>query len=72
MKKISRRAISVLLIAAAVIFGCVVYVLRYIDDGRSWALAFSSANAGSSGIKSDRNGVVLARFGGGTNLYADD
>ena len=47
MKKISRRAISVLLIAAAVIFGCVVYVLRYIDDGRSWALAFSSANSGS-------------------------
>lgn len=72
MKKISRRAISVLLIAAAVIFGCVVYVLRYIDDGRSWALAFSSANSGSSGLISDRNGVVLARFGGGTNLYADD
>lgn len=72
MKKISRRAISVLLIAAAVIFGCVVYVLRYIDDGRSWALAFSSANSGSSGLISDRNGVVLARFDGGTNLYADD
>ena len=66
MKKISRRAISVLLIAAAVIFGCVVYVLRYIDDGHSWALAFSSANSGSSGLISDRNGVVIASFGGAT------
>lgn len=35
-------------------------------------LGFSSANSGSSGLISDRNGVVLARFGGGTNLYADD
>lgn len=72
MKKLSKRAVCVLLIAAAVIFGCSVYILRYIDDGRAWALAFSSANSGSSGLISDRNGAVLARFGGGTNLYSED
>ena len=47
MKKISRRAVSVLLLAAMVICGMVVYVLRYVDDGRDWALYFSRSNSGS-------------------------
>ena len=41
MKKINRRAFSVLLIAAFVIIGMSVYVLRYIDHGQDWALYFS-------------------------------
>ena len=31
MKKITNRAVSVLLIAALIIVGMVVYVLRYVD-----------------------------------------
>ena len=37
MKKITNRAVSVLLIAALIIGGMVVYVLRYVDEGRGWA-----------------------------------
>ena len=62
MKKINRRAFSVLLIALAVIFGLGVYILRYIDHGQDWALYFSRANSGSTGELTDRNGVLLASF----------
>ena len=72
MKKITTRAVSVLLLAAAVIVGLTIYVLRYLDDGRSWALAFSRVNAGSYGSILDRNGVKLAYFDGSTSEYADD
>ena len=61
MKKITRRAFTVLLLAAAIIFGMTVFVLRYVDEGRDWALYFSRANAGAGGELRDRNGVVLAR-----------
>ena len=50
MKKITNRAVSVLLIAALIIGGMVVYVLRYVDEGRDWALYFARANAGSTGV----------------------
>ena len=62
MKKITRRAFTVLLLAAAIIFGMTVFVLRYVDEGRDWALYFSRANAGAGGELRDRNGVVLASF----------
>lgn len=72
MKKITRRAFSVVLIALMVIFGMAVYVLRYIDDGRSWALAFPRANSGASGSISDRNGTRLIYFDKDVNAYAED
>ena len=72
MRKITTRAVSVLLLAAAIVVGLTVYVLRYIDDGRSWALAFSRVNAGSYGSILDRNGVKLAYFDGERSEYADD
>ncbi len=72
MKKITNRAVSVLLIAALVIVGMTVYVLRYIDDGRSWALAFSRANSGVTGTITDRNGEILALFDETRNAYAED
>ena len=43
MKKITRRAFSVLLLAAMIIFGMTVYVLEYVDNSRDWALYFSRA-----------------------------
>ena len=72
MKKITRRAVSVLLLAALVIVGLTVYVLRYIDHGADWALYFNRLNSGSSGELLDRNGVVLASFSANENLYASD
>ena len=50
MKKISNRALSVLLIAAMVIFGMGVYILNYIDHGTEWALYFSRSNSDSKAI----------------------
>lgn len=72
MKKITNRAVSVLLLAALVIFGMVTYVLRYLDYGEEWALAFSRANQGSSGAIMDRNGVVLASFSASKNAFHED
>ena len=72
MKKITGRAVSVLLIAALVVFGMVMYLLRYIDEGEKWALYFSRANSGSSGVLIDRNGEMLAAFDATHNLYNAD
>ena len=72
LKKISNRAISVLLIAAMVIMGMGVYVMRYIDKGEQWALYFSQANSGSTGKLLDKNGIILASFSGIENLFSPD
>lgn len=72
MKRITNRAVSVLLIAALVICGMVVYVLRYVDHGQDWALYFSRANSGSTGQIYDRHGTSLAYFSGYENLFAAD
>ena len=40
MKKVTLRAYSTVLLALLVIVGLIVYVIRYIDDGASWALYF--------------------------------
>ncbi|MBQ6465046.1 MAG: penicillin-binding protein [Oscillospiraceae bacterium] len=72
MNKITNRAVSVLLIAALIIVGLTVYVLRYIDHGKSWAMSFSRANAGVTGTVTDRDGLVLAAFDETRNAYAEN
>lgn len=72
MKKITRRAVSVLLIAALVIVGMVYYTLRYIDNGQDWAMYFSRANSGSTGEVVDRYGNRLAYIDAHNQLYSDD
>ena len=72
MKKITRRAFSVLLLALAIIFGMTVFVLRYVDEGKTWALRFARANAGAGGELLDRNGVVLASFDATKNAFSPD
>lgn len=72
MNKISNRAVSVLLIALLIIAGLVVYVQRYIDHGRDWAAAFSTANSLSSGSLTDRDGRLLARYDSAGVHYSDD
>ncbi len=72
MKKITNRAVSVLLIAALVIVGMLVYLIRYVDEGEDWALYFSRLNTDSTGQILDRNGVRLAAFSPTENLFAED
>lgn len=72
MRKITNRALCVLLIAAGVIFGMIVYVLNYIDHGQDWALYFSRSNSGSTGMLLDRSGIVLASFGGADEFFSPD
>lgn len=72
MKKMSFRAGIVLLIAFAVIAGLWMYILRYIDHGADWAVAFTRANSGSTAVLYDRNGERLAAMTASLNLYAED
>ena len=72
MKKITRRAFSVLLIAALVIFGMGLYLSRYIEHGQDWAMYFSRANSGSSGALMDRNGITLAYFDATESSFSSD
>ncbi len=72
MKRISNRAVSVLVIAALVICGMAVYLIRYVDDGAKWAMYFSRLNSASSGELLDRNGTRLAYFNGFENTFAED
>ncbi len=72
MKKITNRAVSLLLIAALIIVGLVAYTLRYLDRGQDWALAFARQNSGSSGTVLDRSGLLLAAFGPDGTRYAED
>ena len=70
MKQITNR--SVLLLAAFVIAGTLLYVFRYVDHGQDWAAAYSRENAGASGALIDRNGVVLASYSPHESLFQED
>ncbi|MBQ6372455.1 MAG: penicillin-binding protein [Oscillospiraceae bacterium] len=72
MKKLTGRAISVLLILALVLFGTGIYTVRLFEKGNDWALYFSRLNSGSSGVLHDRNGVLLAEFSRSGSFYAED
>ena len=72
MKQITNRAVSVLLLAALVIVGTLLYVFRYLDHGQDWAAAYSRENAGASGALIDRNGVVLASYSPNESLFQED
>ena len=72
MKQITNRAVSVLLLAAFVIVGTLIYVFRFVDHGQDWASAYSRENAGASGALIDRNGVVLASYSPYESLFQED
>ena len=57
MKKVKRRAMAALLIAALLVVGLAVYLVRLADDGGAWASYFSGGTPGGTIL--DRNGVVL-------------
>ena len=72
MKKISRRSLSVLLIAALVLTGMFWFVREEYRHGRKWAMYFSMFNPEAEGELLDRNGVMLAAFGKEAHVYAKD
>ena len=72
MKRITGRAVSVLLLAVCLLLGAALFVLRYTSEGRDWALFYSRANAGAGGELTDRNGVVLASFDTVRSAFAED
>ena len=57
MKKVKRRATAALLIAALLVVGLAVYLVRLAADGGAWASYFSGGTPGGTIL--DRNGVVL-------------
>jgi peptidoglycan glycosyltransferase len=71
MKKVTRRAIAALLVAVLVIFGCCVYIYRYLKDGAFWAAYFGNENITSTSTITDRNGTVLATVSSGDIAFSD-
>ena len=75
MNKVKHRAMSALIIAALIIVGLGVYIVRYLENGAKWAtFAVGGYTSGvvSMGTITDRNGVVLANADGSSRTYAED
>ena len=77
MKKVKRRATFALLIAAALVLGLGIYVVRLAMDGSGWASFTANSSIYKDGVLNtgtvtDRNGTVLAHAGDGTYSYAED
>jgi len=66
-----------MIIAAGLVFGFVIFAIRYYADGKKWVMLQADQsvfNQGvlDKGVLTDRNGVVLAAAGNGTFSYAND
>ena len=77
MRKLERRAVICLLLAAVLILGTGVFAYRFFRYGREWATYYGNGNVYDEGIlKSgrvyDREDRLLAACGEGTIYYNDD
>lgn len=77
MKRVKQRANLILVLAALLVAGLLVFVVRLARDGESWAMFSANTSVYQNGVLNtgtleDRNGVLLASAGGGTYRYADD
>lgn len=77
MKKVTKRAFAVLLLAALVVAGMGVYLVRLMVDGGDWAAFYANDSVYTNGTLNrgsvtDRNGTVLAAAGEDTFHYADE
>lgn len=70
MKKVKRRASAALLIAALLVVGLAVYLVRLADDGGAWASYFNGGTPGGTIL--DRNGVVLYTSDDDGYSFAED
>lgn len=77
MKKVKSRAVSLLLIALALLLGLAVYVVRFARDGEKWAAFTANASVYKDGriavgTVTDRNGLLLAQADGDARRYAEE
>ena len=77
MRKLERRSVICLILAAFLIIGTGLFTYRFAVKGAEWATFYGNGNVYDSGLlKSgkivDRNGVFLAESGDGTITYSDD
>lgn len=70
MKKVKRRATAALLIAALLVVGLSVYLVRLADNGGAWASYFNGGTPGGTIL--DRNGVVLYTSDENGYSFAED
>jgi peptidoglycan glycosyltransferase len=71
MKKVKNRPQPALIIAALMLIGSCVSLVRLADDGRAWATFAANRHVYSEGVLDtgtlmDRYGTVLAHAGDGT------
>jgi len=76
MKRIKRRAAAVLAVAALVLAGVGVFLVRLAHSGDDWAMYRANASIYENGLLrsgtvTDRNGLVLARAENGEHRYAE-
>ncbi len=77
MKKVTNRALSVLVLAALVVTGLGVYMFRLVRDGGDWATFYANDSIYTDGLLNrgsvtDRNGAVLAAAGEDGFHYAEN
>ena len=70
MKKLEKRAILCLLLAAVLLIGLGIYTYRYVHYGHKWATFYGNSHLYHNGVLAigkiyDRNGVLLAANGKG-------
>lgn len=77
MRKLERRAIICLIMAAVLLLGSIFFVVRFVKDGSKWATFYGNQSIYTDGRLNrgavyDVNGQLLAKNGGGTVQYNDD
>ena len=77
MKKLEKRAIICLAMAAVLILGLLVFTYRFVRYGDDWATFYANQSVYKDGRLAigsvyDVNGVLLAENGGGTVKYNSD
>ncbi len=77
MKKLEKRAIICMTLAAVLFFGLCVFIWRFVSDGAQWATFYANQSIYTDGRLSigriyDVNGTLLAENADGTVKYSDD
>ena len=77
MRKLERRATICMLLAAVLVIGTLLFCVRFVRDGRDWALFYGNQGIYTDGMLSsgaiyDRDGALLAENTENGIIYNDD
>ena len=77
MRKLERRATICMLLAAVLVIGIALFCVRFVRDGRDWALFYGNQGIYTDGLLSsgaiyDRDGVLLAENTEDGIIYNED